>query len=36
MTRLIVAAAKALDIDVHDHVIVARGGVTSLRQAGHM
>ena len=36
MTRLIVAAAKALDIDVHDHVIVGRGGVTSLRQAGHM
>ena len=36
MTRLIVAAAKALDIGVHDHVIVGRGGVTSLKQTGAM
>lgn len=36
ITREIVAAAKLLSIVVHDHVIVARSGVASLRQLGLM
>jgi DNA repair protein RadC len=34
MTREIVRAAKALDIAVHDHVVVARGGVLSFKSMG--
>lgn len=36
MTRLIVEAARALEICVHDHLIVGRNGHTSLRQMGLM
>ncbi len=36
MTKQIVAAAKALDIAVHDHLIIARNGHASLRQLGLM
>ena len=32
MTRRIVALAKPLDIEVHDHIIVGRNGHTSLRK----
>jgi DNA repair protein RadC len=34
MTREIVSAAKALRIAVHDHIIVARGGVLSFKSLG--
>jgi DNA repair protein RadC len=34
MTREIVAAAKALRIAVHDHLVVGRGGTTSFRSLG--
>ncbi len=34
MTREIAAAAKALRIAVHDHVVVARGGVLSFKSMG--
>lgn len=34
MTREIVAAAKALRISVHDHLVVGRGGVYSFRAMG--
>ncbi|MGA9794255.1 MAG: DNA repair protein RadC [Rhizomicrobium sp.] len=34
MTREIVAAAKALRIAVHDHVVVARGGTASFKALG--
>ncbi|WP_443750870.1 RadC family protein [Asticcacaulis solisilvae] len=34
MTRAIVEAGRALGIKVHDHVIVGREGVASLRQLG--
>lgn len=33
-TRRIIAAGRALDIVIHDHVIVARSGWTSLRAIG--
>jgi DNA repair protein RadC len=36
MTKQIVAAAKTLDITLHDHLIIARGKHTSLRQLGLM
>lgn len=36
ITREIVAAATALGVKVHDHVIVARTGAVSLKQAGLM
>jgi DNA repair protein RadC len=36
LTREIIAAAKALDISVHDHLIIARGATTSLRAQGLM
>lgn len=36
VTRLVAAAAAALDIRLHDHVIVARSGWTSLRAAGYL
>jgi DNA repair protein RadC len=34
ITRDIVAAAKPLGVTIHDHVIVSRGGHTSLRDLG--
>lgn len=34
MTRTIVAACSTVDITVHDHIIVGRGGVTSFRTLG--
>jgi DNA repair protein RadC len=34
MTRAVVAAAQSLNIVVHDHLIVARGGVTSFKTLG--
>ena len=34
MTREIVAAAKALHIDVHDHLVVGRGGHASFKALG--
>jgi DNA repair protein RadC len=36
MTRQIVAAATALSIEVHDHLIVGRDGVTSFKSLGLM
>jgi len=36
MTKQIVAAAKPLDIAVHDHLVIARTGHVSLRQMGLM
>lgn len=36
MTAKLVAAAEAMDIKVHDHVIVGRHGVASLSQMGLM
>lgn len=36
VTRLVAAAAGALDIRLHDHVIVARAGWISLRTAGYL
>jgi DNA repair protein RadC len=34
LTREIMAAARALDISVHDHLIIARGATTSLKAQG--
>jgi DNA repair protein RadC len=34
MTRQVVQAAKALNIAVHDHLIVGQGGVASLKALG--
>ena len=34
LTREIIAAARALDISVHDHLIIARGATTSLKAQG--
>lgn len=34
VTRRLVAAAKALDIEVHDHVIVSASGCSSFRRMG--
>lgn len=34
VTRALVAACRPLDLSVHDHLIVARGGWTSLRTRG--
>jgi DNA repair protein RadC len=36
MTRQIVQAAKSLSIEVHDHLIVGRDGVTSFKSLGLM
>jgi DNA repair protein RadC len=36
MTRQIVQAAKSLSVEVHDHLIVGREGVTSFKQLGLM
>src|ERR1041384_1370046 len=36
VTRLVAASAGALDIRLHDHVIVARGGWISLRAEGYL
>ena len=36
MTRLIVQAGQTLSVTVHDHLIVGRDGVTSLKQLGLM
>lgn len=36
MTRLIIEAGQALNVGVHDHLIVGRDGVTSLKQLGLM
>ncbi|WP_332659369.1 RadC family protein [Brevundimonas sp.] len=34
MTRLVIEAARALGVDVHDHLVVGRAGVASFRQLG--
>jgi DNA repair protein RadC len=36
ITRLLIEAGKPLDIAIHDHIIVARGGNSSLRALGYM
>lgn len=36
MTKLIVDAARTMDISVHDHLIIGRDGHASLRQLGLM
>jgi DNA repair protein RadC len=36
MTRQIIQAAKVLSVEVHDHLIVGREGVTSFKQLGLM
>jgi len=36
MTRLIIQAGQTLNVTVHDHLIVGRDGVTSLKQLGLM
>jgi DNA repair protein RadC len=36
VTRRVAAAAAALDIRLHDHLIVARSGWVSLRAEGHL
>ena len=36
MTRQVIDAARALDISVHDHLIVGRDGVASFKQLGLM
>lgn len=36
MTRQVIQAANALDIQVHDHLIAGRNGVTSFKQLGLM
>ena len=36
VTRLVAAASEALDIRLHDHIIVARSGSISLRAAGYL
>ena len=36
MTKQIVEAARSLSVEVHDHLIVGREGVSSFRQLGLM
>jgi DNA repair protein RadC len=36
MTRQVAAAAKPLEIAVHDHIIVGRDGYTSMKALGHV
>ena len=36
LTQMIVDAARALDIKVHEHLIISRAGHTSLRQLGYL
>jgi len=36
MTKQVVAAARALGLEVHDHLVVGRDGVASLKQLGLM
>ena len=34
ITRQIVASAKALDVRVHDHLVIGRNGVASFKSLG--
>ena len=36
MTKELIAAAKTLDITVHDHIIIGRNGHTSFKASGLM
>lgn len=36
MTRQVMAAAQALGLQVHDHLVVGREGVASFKQLGLM
>ena len=36
LTRRIAAAARLLDVVIHDHLVVARNGCTSFRRAGYL
>lgn len=36
MTKQVIEAARALDIQIHDHLIAGRHGVTSFKQLGLM
>jgi len=36
MTRQVIAAARALELSVHDHLVVGRDGVASFKQLGLM
>ena len=36
LTRLVATAGEALDIRLHDHLIVARSGWISLRAGGYL
>ena len=36
MTRQVIEAAQALELTVHDHLVVARDGVASFKQLGLM
>ena len=36
MTRQVIEAARALEVSVHDHLIVGRDGVASFKQLGLM
>lgn len=36
LTRRILQAAQSLDVIVHDHLVIARNGVTSFRKAGYL
>ena len=36
MTRQVIEAARSLNIEVHDHLIVGREGVASFKQLGLM
>ncbi|RZI98550.1 MAG: JAB domain-containing protein [Brevundimonas sp.] len=36
MTRQVIEAARALDLNVHDHLVVGRDGVASFKQLGLM
>jgi len=34
MTKQIIAAGRALNVEVHDHLVVGRDGVASFKQLG--
>lgn len=36
MTKQVVLAGRALNVEVHDHLVVGRDGVASLKQLGLM
>lgn len=36
MTKQVVQAGRALNVEVHDHLVVGRDGVASLKQLGLM